>query len=88
MEKGDLRKPMDAPVISKFLFTITYSPKGRRGHHVSLGKLHSLAKKQLTDMEVIETIDHLFSCQRCFEVYRFIRTAYLSASSCGNSPSR
>jgi hypothetical protein len=31
-------------------------------------------------MEVIETIDHLFTCQRCFENYRFIRTAHLSAS--------
>ncbi len=70
---------MSLPVISKILFTITYPVKGRRSH-VPLGKLRSLAKKQLSDMEVIETIDHLFTCQRCFENYRFIRTAHLSAS--------
>jgi len=70
---------MSLPVISKILFTITYPGNGRRSH-VPLGKLRSLAKKQLSGMEVIETIDHLFTCQRCFENYRFIRTAYLSAS--------
>jgi len=70
---------MSLPVISKILFTITYPAKGRRTH-VPMGKLHSLAKKQLSDLEVIETIDHLFTCQRCFEAYRFVRTAYLSAS--------
>ncbi len=70
---------MSLPVISKILFTISYPGNGRRTH-VPVGKLHSLAKKQLSDIEVIETIDHLFSCPRCFETYRFVRTAYLSAS--------
>jgi hypothetical protein len=70
---------MSVPVFSKILFTITY-PHGGRRNHPPLVKLRSLAKKQLSDVEVIETIDHLFACQRCFEVYRFIRTAHLSAS--------
>lgn len=70
---------MSLPVISKILFTITYPVNGRRTH-VPLGKLRSLARKQLTDLEVIETIDHLFTCQRCFENYRFVRTAYLLTS--------
>jgi hypothetical protein len=70
---------MSVPIFSKILFTITYPAKGRRTH-VPLVKLHSLAKKQLSDTEVIETIDHLFACQRCFEVYRFIRTAHVAAS--------
>jgi hypothetical protein len=70
---------MNVPVISKILFTISYPTNGRR-RHVPMTKLRSLARRQLTDMEVIETIDHLFACQRCFENYRFIRTAHLSAS--------
>jgi hypothetical protein len=39
-------------------------------------KLHLLVKRQLSDLDVIETIDHLFRCQRCFENYRHVRKAY------------
>ena len=48
---------------------------GRR-EHVPRVKLHSLVKRQLPDLDVIETIDHLFRCQRCFENYRQVRKAY------------
>ncbi len=71
---------MSVPIVSKIFFTITY-PTGRTRSHVPMGKLRSLAKKQLSDVEIIETIDHLFACQRCFETYRFIRTAHLAAAS-------
>ncbi len=68
---------MSAPVISKLLFTVTFPPRNRSRIHVPLVKLHSLAKKQLTDLEVIETIDHLFKCTRCLENYRLVRSGYL-----------
>ncbi|MDA2923412.1 hypothetical protein MYX84_00480 [Acidobacteria bacterium AH-259-O06] len=66
---------MSTPIITKIMFTITFPANNGRTHVDSL-KLHSLAKKQLSDMEVIDTIDHLFKCQRCFEEYRFILTSY------------
>lgn len=66
---------MSAPVISKIVFTVTFPP--RNGHrHIPLLKLHSLAKKQLSDLEVIETIEHLFKCGRCLENYRLVRAGY------------
>jgi len=67
---------MSSTVFSKLLFTITFP--GANGHrvHVPLFKLHSLARQQLTDLEVIETIDHLFKCHRCLENYRFVRAGY------------
>lgn len=67
---------MSAPVISKLLFTVTFPPRNRSRKHVPLVRLHSLAKKQLTDLEVIETIDHLFKCTRCLENYRLVRAGY------------
>ena len=67
---------MSYPVVSKIIMTITYPATGRKRVHVPAGKLHSLATKQLTDTEVIETIEHLFRCHRCFEAYRRIRTSY------------
>ena len=67
---------MNAPMISKILFTVTFpAHKGRRCHIPAM-KLRSLARKQMSDMEVIETIEHLFKCPSCFETYRWIRTAY------------
>lgn len=71
---------MNSPVVSKIMFTITFPSTRRRHAHVPSFKLHSLARKQLTDLEVIETIDHLFKCQRCFEAYRFIRTSYQASA--------
>ncbi len=65
-------------MISKILFTVTFPPSSGRRVHVPLVKLHSLAKQQLSDLDVIETIDHLFKCQRCFETYRIIRKSYLA----------
>ena len=44
--------------------------------HVPLLRLHSLARKQMTDIEVIETIDHLFKCSRCLDNYRRVRAGY------------
>ncbi|MCK5353341.1 hypothetical protein KAJ77_12195 [bacterium] len=65
---------MSTPLITKFMFTITF-PTDSRPIHVHPMKLRSLAEHQLTDTEVIDTIEHLFGCQRCFEQYRFIRTS-------------
>lgn len=67
---------MSTPVISKIVFTVTFPPRKRRRIHIPLSKLHSLAKKQLSDLEVIETIEHLFKCPRCLENYRFVRNGY------------
>ena len=61
---------MKGPVISKFLFTLTF-PRDR-GRHVPLVKMRSLARSQLPDLDIIETIDHLFKCTRCLENYRHI----------------
>jgi hypothetical protein len=69
--------PMNAPVIRKILFTVAFPGQEDRRRHISWFKLHSLAKKQLSDMDVIETIEHLFGCQRCFENYRRVRKSYL-----------
>ena len=69
-------RPMSSPVFRKFLFTITFPRRDVRREHISRLKMHSLAKNQLSDMEVIETIDHLFRCQRCFENYRHVRNAF------------
>jgi hypothetical protein len=67
---------MNAPVFRKMLFTVTFPTREERREHVSRVKLHSLAKRQLSDTDVIETIDHLFACQRCLENYRYVRKAY------------
>lgn len=69
---------MSAPIVSKICFTVTFPAYRKTRSHVSEVKLHCLARKQLSDMEIIETIDHLFKCQRCFENYRLIRTSYLA----------
>lgn len=65
---------MSTPVIRTFTFTVTF-PSFRPSHVQGL-KLHRLACNQLSDREVIETIDHLFGCSRCFENYRSIRDYY------------
>ncbi|MFQ5737371.1 MAG: hypothetical protein ACE5JX_00025 [Acidobacteriota bacterium] len=66
---------MSTPVIAKFMFTITF-PNGKQRAHIPILRLHSLARQQMTDGEVIETIDHLFECSRCLENYRLVRAGY------------
>lgn len=73
---------MSVPVISKIMFTVTFPRKVER-RHIPGVKLHSLAKNQLSDRDIIETIDHLFKCQRCFETYRSVRRSYDRATLSG-----
>ncbi len=68
---------MSLPVVSTFVFTISYPVRRDESRHVPLVKLQSLARQELSDMDVIETIDHLFKCPRCFDNYRRIRGAHL-----------
>ena len=70
---------MSAPVITKILFTVTFPQSSQGPSHVPPFKLHSLARKQLPDLEVIQTIEHLFTCGRCFETYRCIHRSYRSS---------
>ncbi|HRV08545.1 MAG TPA: hypothetical protein P5568_08755 [Acidobacteriota bacterium] len=70
-------KAMEAPVIRRLLFTVMFPDRETRSRHVSRTKLQSLLRRQLSDQEIIETIDHLFACSRCFETYRCLRRAYL-----------
>ncbi len=67
---------MDTPAIGKIMFTVTFPIHDRGRRHIPPLKLHNLAKSQLSDTEVIDTIEHLFICKRCFEAYRFVRTSY------------
>lgn len=68
---------MGPTIVTKVFLTITFPSPARIPSHVPSVKLHSLARKQLPDLEVIETIEHLFKCHRCFENYRLIRTSHL-----------
>lgn len=70
-------RPMNLPIFRKILFTVTFPQRDLRREHVSRVKMHSLAKRQLSDLDVIETIEHLFHCPRCLENYRYVRKAYL-----------
>lgn len=67
---------VSAPVITKILFTVAFPKARQEPTHVPPFKLHSLAKKQLSDLEVIQTIEHLFTCGHCFETYRCIHRSY------------
>ena len=67
---------MSSPVVSKILFTVMFPQRNGQRKHVPRVKLHSLAKNELPDLEIIETIDHLFKCQRCLENYRYVRNGY------------
>ncbi len=60
---------MAIAVTSKFFFTVTFPPARK---HIPLERLSLLARRQLQDIEVIDTIDHLFKCGRCFDNYRRI----------------
>ena len=68
---------MAAPIVCKIAFTVTFPVRYQRQSHVSAHKMHSLATHQLSNMEIIQTIDHLFECPTCLDAYRFIRTALL-----------
>ena len=69
---------MKSSSLNKFSFTVTLPEEGSSGKHTSLLKLHSLMRRQMSDLEVIETINHLFRCNRCYESFRRVRMAYLS----------
>ena len=68
---------MSRLVVSRYLFTIVYPEEPESSRHVPGLKLRSLARNQLPSLDVIETIDHLFVCQRCFENYRHVRLSSL-----------
>lgn len=70
---------MNAPVVSRIFFTVTFPKFDIRRRHVPSVKLHSLAKNQLSDTDVIDTIEHLFRCRNCFETYRNVREYYLNS---------
>ena len=67
---------MATQILCKMLFTVSFPPDSGCSNHVPLIRLRSLASNQLADMEVIETIDHLFDCPRCLDTYRFIRASH------------
>lgn len=60
---------MAVAVTSRLFFAVTFPVRT----HMSADRLSLLARRQLCDIEIIETIEHLFKCQRCFENYRRIR---------------
>ena len=66
---------MTTQILCKILFTVSFPPDHGCSNHVPLFKLRSLASNQLADMDVIETIDHLFDCSRCLDTYRIIRAS-------------
>lgn len=72
-----IERTMSTPVVHKMLFTVLFPMRDPGPRHIPKLKLHSLARKQLSDNDVIETVDHLFRCQKCFETYRFVRASYL-----------
>ncbi len=79
---------MNSPVVRKIVFTVMFPHRDLRREHVPRVKLHSLAKRQLSDIDVIETIDHLFRCPRCLENYRFVRKAYSASWTRANGNGR
>lgn len=68
---------MAIAVTSKLVFTVTFPPVRK---HVPLERLSLLARRQLQDIEIIDTIDHLFKCGRCFDNYRRIHRSLSFAS--------
>ena len=64
--------------LNKFSFFAAIPEESSSGRHTSLLKLHSLMRRQMSDLEVIETINHLFRCNRCYESFRRVRNSYLS----------
>ncbi len=68
---------MAIALTSKLFFTVMFPPPKT---HASAERLTLLARRQLQDIEIIETIDHLFKCSRCFDNYRRI---YRQMAVCG-----
>ncbi len=68
---------MAKPIVCKIAFTVTFPVRYERRGHVSARKMHCLATHQLSNLEIIQTIDHLFECPTCLDAYRFIRSAVL-----------
>lgn len=64
--------------LNKFSFAVALPEESSTGKHASLLKLHSLMRRQMSDVEVIETINHLFRCNRCYESFRRVHKAYLA----------
>ena len=64
---------MSSTVISRFSFMVMFPFHEENSTHVPHLRLHSLARKQMNDSEIIETIDHLFKCPRCLDNYRRVR---------------
>ena len=60
---------MAVAVTSRLYFAVTFPVRT----HLPVERLSLLARRQMGDLDVIETIDHLFRCQRCFENYRRVR---------------
>ncbi len=67
---------MSSTVVSRFSFMVVFPFQEVNSTHVPLLRLHSLARKQMNDTEIIETIDHLFKCPRCLDNYRRVRAGY------------
>lgn len=66
--------------LNKFGFFAQMPEDNNPGRHTSLLKMHSLMRRQLSDLDVIETINHLFRCSRCYENFRRVRKAYLAGN--------
>ena len=67
---------MSSTVISRFSFMVIFPFQEANRTHVPFLRLHSLARKQMNDTEIIETIDHLFKCARCLDNYRRVQAGY------------
>jgi len=83
-----IEREMSSPVVGKIMFTVMFPHRDAGREHIPRVKLHSLMRRQLSDVDVIETIDHLFRCPRCLENYRFVRNAYLAPWTRGNGNGR
>jgi len=60
--------------VRSLYFAVTFPPSRV---HATYATLRSLAQRQLSDVEIIETADHLMKCARCMTNYRLIRNSLL-----------
>lgn len=58
--------------VGSLFFAVVFPPART---HVDYAMLRAMALKQLSDVEVIETADHLLKCSRCMANYRLVRRA-------------
>jgi len=75
-----MAKTVMSSSLNKFSFFANMPEENSSGRHPSLLKLHSLMRRQLSDLDVIETINHLFRCSRCYENFRRVRKSYLGGN--------